>query len=127
SDPADVATVSRSLWAVELPDEPLAAPGLPDATLVGGTASYPSCREEAGRARATGAKGLIAPSAALDRRTGSGYRTDAGLRAGPRREESVVVLFGARPDLVGWAACFEGRPRPELVARVRQLRSESVP
>jgi hypothetical protein len=24
-------------------------------------------------------------------------------------------------------ACFEGRPRPELSGRVRQLRSESVP
>jgi hypothetical protein len=77
--------------------------------------------------RAAGARGLTAPSAALDRRTGSGYRTDGGLRSGPRRDESVVVLFGARPDLVGWAACFEGRPRPELIARVRQLRTESVP
>jgi hypothetical protein len=71
-----------------------------------------------------GATGLVAPSAALDRRTGSGYRTDAGLRPGPRREESVIVLFGPRADLVGWVACFEGRPRPELIGRVRQLRGE---
>lgn len=126
TDAADVAAVSRSLWAIELPDEPLAASQLPDTTLVGGTATYPACRDEASRLRASGAKGLVARSAALDRRTGSGYRTDAGLRLGPRREESVIVLFGPRPDLVGWAACFEGRPRPELIARVRQLRAESV-
>lgn len=125
TDAADVATVTRSLWAIELPDEPLAAPDLPDATLVGGASTYPACRAQASVLRAAGARGLVAPSAALDRRTGSGYRTDAGLRPGPRREESVVVLFGARLDLVGWAACFEGRPRPELIGRVRQLRTES--
>ncbi len=127
TDPADLATINRSLWAIELPDEPLASPKLPDATLVGGTTSYPFCRTEASRLRAGGAKGLVAPSAALDRRTGSGYRSDAGLRPGPRREESVIVLFGVRPDLVGWAACYEGRPRPELIGRVRGLRTESVP
>lgn len=126
TDAADIAGVSRSLWAIELPDEPLAAPKLPDTALVGGTATYPACRAEARRLRATGATGLVAPSAALDRRTGSGYRTDAGLRAGPRREESVIVLFGPRPDLIGWTACFEGRPRPELIGRVRQLRTESA-
>jgi hypothetical protein len=125
TDPADIAMVNRSMWAIELPDEPLASPELPEPTLIGGTSSYPACRAEASRLRATGATGLVAPSAALDRRTGSGYRTDSGLRPGPRREESVVVLFGARPDLVGWTACFEGRPRPELIGRVRQLRSES--
>lgn len=127
TDPADVAAVTRSLWAVEVPDGTFASPDLPVATLVGGPASYPACRAEAGRLRAAGAMGLVAPSAALDRRTGSGFRTDAGLRPGPRREESVVVLFGPRPDLVGWAACFEGRPRPELIGRVRQLRTESAP
>jgi len=127
TDSADIATVTRSLWAIELPDEALGAPMLPDATLVGGTATYPACRAEARRLRAAGAKGVVAPSAALDRRTGSGYRTDAGLRPGPRREESVIVLFGARPDLVGWVACFEGRPRPELIGRTRQLRTESAP
>ena len=127
TDAADVATVTRSLWAIELPEETLVSPDLPDATLVGGTATYPTCRAEASRLRAAGARGLVAPSAALDRRTGSGHRTDAGLRPGPRREESVVVLFGVRPDLVGWAACFEGRPRPELISRVRQLRTESAP
>jgi hypothetical protein len=127
TDTADIATVTRSMWAIELPDEKLAVAELADATLVGGTATYPACRAEAARLRAAGANGVVAPSAALDRRTGSGYRTDAGLRPGPRREESVIVLFGARPDLVGWVACFEGRPRPELIGRTRQLRTESAP
>lgn len=124
TDAADIATVSRSLWAIELPEETLASPDLPDATLVGGRSSYPACRAEAHRLRAQGARGLICPSAAIDRRTGSGFRTDGGLRAGPRREETVVVLFGGRPDLVGWAACYGGHPRPELISRVRQLRED---
>jgi hypothetical protein len=30
-------------------------------------------------------------------------------------------LFGPRPDLVGWAATAEGRPREELLDQVRHL------
>jgi hypothetical protein len=33
----------------------------------------------------------------------------------------VIVLFGARPDLVGWEAVYEGRPSDELVSRVRHF------
>jgi hypothetical protein len=40
----------------------------------------------------------------------------------PKRGERVFVLFGLRPDLVGWAACHEGRPRDDLLPRVRHLR-----
>jgi hypothetical protein len=122
TDPADVATISRSLWVIELPELPTDTPNLPMATLNGGLATYAACRAEASRLREQGAPGLVAPSAAVDRRTASGFRTEAGLRQGGRRAELVVVLFGSRPDLVGWVACAPGRPRPDLLHRVRQLR-----
>lgn len=117
----DLATVVRSMWAVELDELPTAKPRLTVATLTGDESTYDACRAEATRLRSAGASGLVAPSAAVDARTGSGQRTDRGLRPGPRRTELVVVLFGPRPDLVGWAACVEGRPGAHLLARVRPL------
>jgi hypothetical protein len=122
SDPADLAGVARSVWAIELPDPPRATPRLPKAALTGGLDSYPACQAEARRIRSAGAPGLIAPSAALPARTPSGFRTDGGLRPGPARSERVFVVFGAQRTLVGWSACAEGRPRADLLPRVRPLR-----
>ncbi|HEX2222472.1 MAG TPA: RES domain-containing protein [Candidatus Limnocylindria bacterium] len=121
TDPADLAGVERAMWAIEVPDdEPLASPRLARTTLVGGRESYPRCQREASRLRVGGASGLRAPSAAL--RTGpSGWRTQDGLRPGPLRRAETIVLFGLRPELIGWAACAVGRPRADLVGRVRHL------
>ncbi|MGH2429778.1 MAG: RES domain-containing protein [Candidatus Limnocylindria bacterium] len=121
TDASDVATVRRALWAVELPDDPLPRPLLGPRTLAGGLRSYRRCRQEARRLRRGGAIGLEAPSAALRPRTPSGWRVEGGMRPGPAREERVLVLFGPRPEIVGWAACIEGRPREDLLPRVRQL------
>ncbi|HET8587006.1 MAG TPA: hypothetical protein VFM74_03935, partial [Candidatus Limnocylindria bacterium] len=121
SDPDDLATVRRGLWAVELPDPPATAPRLPRAAMTGSQDSYERCRAEARRLRARGATGLRAPSAALLPRTPSGWVVRRGLQPGPRRVESVFVLYGPRPDLVGWAACAAGRPRADLLPRVRRL------
>jgi hypothetical protein len=120
-DPADLVGVARSMWAVEIRRPPRATPRLPAATLMGGLATYGDCRSEAARLRNRHASGLVAPSAAVDSATGSGFRTEGGLTSGAGRDERVYVLFGSRPDLVGWAACSEGRPRPDLLARVRPL------
>lgn len=121
SDPQDLAGVRRAMWVVAVPDdEPLAEPRLGRESLVGSLDTYPRCQREAARLRAGGATGLRAPSAAL--RTGaSGWRTDGGLRPGPLRRAEVIVLFGQRPHLVAWSACAEGRPRDDLLPRVRQL------
>lgn len=128
TEPADIATIRRSMWAVEVPGG-LARVDLPLRVLRGGGSSYPACRREAQRLRTTGAPGFRAPSAAVLPTTGSGHRVDFGLRPGGRREEEVIVLFGRRPDLVGWAACAIGRPREDLLHRVRHLRQtvRSVP
>lgn len=121
-DPADLAGVARSLWAVELPRPPRARPHLGIATLMGDTSTYDDCQREARRIRGRGRRGLVAPSAAIEPTSPSGFRTEHGLRAGPRRAERAFVLFDLRPDLIGWAACSEGRPRDDLLLRVRPLR-----
>jgi hypothetical protein len=120
-DPADLAGVVRALWAVELPELPDARPQLPSEVLTGDLDSYGACQAEARRLRTRGAEGLTAPSAALRSRTPSGFRTNGGLRPGPSRSERVVVVFGAQPRLLGWSACSEGRPRPDLLHRVRHF------
>lgn len=122
SDPADLPGIARSVWAIQLARPPRTRPRLDDATLTGGASTYDACRREAGRIRAYGGQGLVAPSAALEPNSPSGFTTDTGLRPGPRHAERVFVLFGLRPDLVGWAACHEGRPRVDLLHRVRPLR-----
>lgn len=121
SDPADLAGVSRAMWAIELPTAPRARPRLDHEQLTTDPTGYDACRAEARRLREQGADGLVAPSAAVAGDTGSGFRTVGGLRRARRRRESVVVLFGRRPDLVGWAACAEGRPRVDLLPRVRHF------
>jgi len=120
TDPADLAGVIRSIWAVELPVSPDAAPRLPVAAMTGGTSTYPTCQAEARRIRSR-SPGLVAPSAALLPHTASGFRTEGGLRPAASRRERVFVLFGAQPSLVGWCACADGRPRPDLLSRVRRL------
>jgi hypothetical protein len=122
TDPADLEGLVRSIWAIELPEPPVARPRLTAEVMTGGLESYPACQAEARRLRSRGAAGLVAPSAALQARTPSGFRTEGGLRPGPVRSERVFVVFGLQPALVGWSACAEGRPRPDLLARVRQLR-----
>lgn len=119
--PADLATVRRALWAVELPDEPAEPARLPDATLFGGTRSHPDCQAEARRLRDLGAKRLVAPSAALAAGGAGGHRVDGGLRPGPPRDGKVIVVFGRQPELAWWAAAGEGRPRDDLLPRVRHF------
>jgi RES domain-containing protein len=120
-DPADLAGVVRSLWSIELPHAPRSQPRLDSATLTGGISSYPACRREARRIRSLGGRGLVAPSAAIESPSQSGFRAEGGLQPGPLRDERVLVLFGPRPDLIGWAACHQGRPRADLLPRVRPL------
>ena len=121
TDPADVVEIRRSLWAVQVGEPPGARPRLPKATMIGGPRSYPACRREASRLRVRGDTGLTAPSAALMPGEAHGWRVARGLRHGPRRDGRVIVLFGARPELVGWEAVYEGRPSENLLSRVRWL------
>jgi hypothetical protein len=91
--------------------------------LTGDPESYTACREEARRLRSRGAASLVAPSAALLPDSAHGFRVDGGLQQGDPRDGRVIVLFGPRPDLLGWPAAAEGRPDEDLLPRVRQFRS----
>jgi hypothetical protein len=120
-EPSDLDGVRRAMWAVEVPELDLAEPTLAVRVATGGPSSYPACRNEARHLRDAGAIGLSAPSAALVPQTPSGWRVDGGMQHGPVRTERTIALFGRRPDLTGWAACAAGRPRADLLHRVRHF------
>lgn len=114
--------VRRAIWAVEAKDriQPV-EPALPEETSCGGLDSYEACRDAARRLRQEGVQELKAPSAALVRGGAAGWRVDGGLQPAAPRDGSVIVLFGARPELVGWLAAGVGRPAAGLLRRVRHF------
>lgn len=120
-DSDDLATVRRAMWAVEIGRPPRRRPALPRRVLVGKRTSYAACRAEARKLRNRGVRGLLAPSAALRAGGAHGFQVRRGLRKGPVHDGLVIVLFGERPDLVGWMAAAEGRPAEDLLPRVRRL------
>lgn len=122
-DPIDLQGIRRTLWAVEVPSVDRLNPvALPHKICVGGFESYPVCQNEARRLKSEGAPGLVAPSAALYKGKASGFRVDQGLKHSEPRDAKVFVLFGARPELVGWIAAAEGRPLHTLIRNVRYFR-----
>jgi hypothetical protein len=126
TDPDDLVTIERALWAMEIPETGYAEAELPRALLTGGVDSYAACREEARRLMAAGAQGIQAPSAALKSGGAAGWRVEAGLQPGPERDGWVQILFGSRPDLVGWRAAV-GRPTADLLPHVRHLTDPPQP
>jgi len=120
-DPDDLVGIQRTLWAIEVEETPAAVPNLPKGTLTGGLATYPACQAEASRLRAGGQQGLVAPSAALVSHGANGWGVHGGLRRGPDRDGLTVVLFGERPNAVGWRSAVDGKPDEALLAYVRHL------
>jgi hypothetical protein len=114
----DLETITRAMWAIDVPDRGYAEPDLPLAVVTGGPETYEACRAEARRLRAEGAAGLRAPAAALRPGGATGWLVDGGLRPGPLRDGLTIALFGPRPKLVGWRAAV-GQPHPDLLHRVR--------
>jgi hypothetical protein len=107
------------MWAVEVDIDKPAKPALAREAMCGYSTSYPQCQAEARRLRDAGAHAVIAPSAALAPRSAGGYRVERGFQSGPPRDGSVFVLFGRRPDAVGWLVVDDGRPPVEILTRVR--------
>lgn len=121
-DPNELAGVARAIWAVRVdPIEELPVAALDAKALIGGERTYGACRGEARRLRQKGARGLVAPSAALKEGAGAGWRVDGGLRPGPASQARTVVLFGERPDLVGWSVADQAAPREDVLAQVRHF------
>jgi hypothetical protein len=122
SQEAELEGIRRSMWAIDLPDDPAPeTPHLSRSVLAGGAESYEACQKEARRLRAKGARSLRAPSAALTAGGARGWKVDGGLQTAAGRDGFALAVFGPRPDLVGWAVALAGRPRADLLARVRHL------
>ncbi len=121
-DPADVATLRRALWVVELGDEPAKAVTLKPAVLTGGRDTYWACQAHARRLRARGARRLVAPSAALMPGGAAGREVvDALERTARPRDGRVVVIFGEPAGIVGWKAVEHGAPPAGLLERVNRI------
>jgi hypothetical protein len=122
-DPADLPTIRRQMWAVEIGDAPAVAVEIPASALNGGPKNYARCQRRARALRATGATRLVAPSAALTPGGARGVTVRAGVRPAGARDGRVIVVFGAPDGLTGWVAAAEGRPTADLLPRVRALTS----
>ena len=129
TDPADLPGITRSLWAIDVPDPVLAAahrPAPSDRTAVapemaGGSDSYPACQDYARAQRARGVAELIAPSAALLPGAARGQVTDNGLKNAENRDGATWVLFGRRPGLRGWRVVDRGAPPARILNVTRHL------
>lgn len=123
-DADDLTDVRRALWTIEVPDADVVQAErvrLPRAITTGGLDSYHRCQAHAERLRSLGATAILAPSAALERGTAGGHRTDGGLQPATAADARVVALFGPRPDLVGWIVVTTGAPPADLLTQVRPL------
>lgn len=118
----ELVNVRRSLWCVEVTRQiSTHRPRLSRKVLTGGIRTYRRCQKEARRLRAKGARALRAPSAALLPGMAHGWKVEGGLQPAAKRDGFVLAVFGPRPDFVGWMAASDGRPRADLLARVRPL------
>jgi hypothetical protein len=119
---SELVSVRRAIWAVDLPDGlSVEIPKLPRALLTGGFDTYARCRKEARRLRTRGAIAMRVESAALLPGGATGWKVEGGLRRTAERNGMVFVLFGVRPELEGWMVAFDGRPRRDILSRVRHL------
>lgn len=118
---ADLAGVHRAICAVDIDADDCEETALPMRVLTGDESSYPECRAEAAALRTRGDRGLTAPSAALKPGTAGGLYVDNGLKDAPARDGRVFVLFGRRPDLVGWRVTTDSRPPIQILDQVNHF------
>ena len=119
-DPRDLITVRRAIWAVDIGDPTELQVSDPEDVLLGNLDSWPACQQIAQSYREFAA-GIVVPSAALRPGGARGWTVNGGLQSGPERDSKVIVLFGPRPDSVGWTATIEGRPDESLLPQVRHF------
>jgi hypothetical protein len=120
-DPADLPGISRAMWAVEIGEPPTSRPRLSLEVQTSGVDSYASCQAEARRLRKRGSTGLVAQSAALQTGAAHGWQVNEGLQRTAPADGRVIVLFGRRPDIVGWLVTDDGRPTADALVNVRHL------
>ena len=119
TDPNDLLTIRRRMWAVEIGDPPADRPTLPTVVATGGMETYARCQEEARTMRLRGVRSLVAPAAALVPGGARALRVQDGFRPAEPRDGVTIVIFGALSDLRGWIAATNARPMADLLDRVR--------
>ena len=117
-DAADLATIRRAMWAVDIGDEP-AAPVRLDRRTATADNSYAACQAYARRQRSRGIARLIAPSAALHPGGATGVRVENGERPAASHDGNTVVVFGAPGLMTGWQVVDKGSPPARILDRVR--------
>lgn len=118
TDAADLETIRRQLWAVDIGDAPAERPALAERVLTGDPDSYERCQAEARRLRNSGARRIAALSAALVRGGAAGFEVDSGVHHAASRDGLVIVIFGPPEGLIGWVASDAGYPSTDLLDRV---------
>lgn len=122
TEPEDAARLRRSLWAIEIGDDPLEAVSLPAAVVTGGPDSHRACQAHARRRRARGTRRIVAASAALLPGGATGREVSAGAeRPARRRNGRVIVVYGAPDGLVGWRVVDRGAPPADILVKVRHF------
>jgi hypothetical protein len=118
TDPADLATIRRAIWAVDLGDAPLFRVDLAD---LAAADTCDACRAAARRARAAGHQRLDVPSVALLPGGARGRRVEDGGET-PPRDGRVLVVFGdpRALQMQGWPVVATGAPSPDVLSRVRR-------
>ena len=122
TDPRDLPTIQRQLWAVDIGDGAAERVALPIEVLTGGPETYARCQRKAASMRARGATRIEAPSAALVAGGARGMRVERGVAPAPPRHGAVIVLFGSPGALVGWIAADAASPAADLLNRVHHLK-----
>jgi len=123
TDEADLRTVRRQMWAVEIGDAAAHAVDLPTAVLTGGPETYARCQRYAADARRAGVTRLVARSAALVEGGATGRRIGRAGGDDVERNGRVMVIFGSPADFVGWIAGTDARPSADLLPRVHHYKS----
>jgi hypothetical protein len=127
TDPEDLPTIRRQIWAVDVGEPSMQPVDLPRAVLTGGPDSYRRCQEEASSLRRHGATGLVARSAALVEGGARGLRVAGGQQvADAPRDGRVIVFFGTADAFVGWSAAVDARPSADLLPRVHHYKDKSA-
>jgi hypothetical protein len=117
-EPADLLTIRRQMWAVEIGEPPTERITLPRETLTGGPETYARCQRAARALRDRGVDRIAAPTAALVPGGARAWRVDHGVGPATPRDGLTIVVFGSTADLPGWMAADEARPSTDLLERV---------
>ncbi len=128
TDPADLPTIRRAIWAVDLGDAPVSRVEVTSELGTGDPSTYELCQAAARDARAAGHQRIDVLSAALLPGGARGRRVESGAGEAPQRDGRVIVVYGEPKDLKleGWPAALAGTPAPDLLPRVRHFSKSLV-